>query len=718
MGQVCFFSPHNVWLREAPTRPSARYVCLEVQRLVFQRSLTRLLLERGTSGALHDPSQFGPYAQPPYASQLMYPSSVANNTPDAEHLQHYVTSPEFAAQRQIEDSSTDLIDQRFRQFPQITSYSQLQGLPGSTLSICMQSAHELRTAPRITFSLLFASKHVDCALHLISNSDVGLKQYLVSAEVPPFTSTAWHAFDVPLRMKMESSNTNITPLVVEVGTFSYTGQMFPQDSSRKRRLSSDSEDAFHRVSKKQSAQHLQNERPTENGGYSTSPYSRFDPMPVSCSLNSRGDSPQLAGHEYSASVASATSAKAQSPHTPPSWSPSFPPVNQGDSAAKSSTIPSQGSIVEVPTGTMPALIRTSTIPQSSTPMGSVAASQSFNPYAMYPSKAVLKLNGDLDSMAEGWSLEEWDAKRRLVQFNRRQNNSTIHADFKAIAPEDRQPNSICISCIWWEQREECYVTSVDTINLLESLVAVRFTVDEKNRIRRNLEGFRPLTVSKSKADSEEFFKVIMGFPIPKPRNIEKDVKVFPWKILAHALKKIISKYSASYMSTAGALPTPMNSHYTSNGASDPGTDIRASASPQLNGIHHGASPYCVSTASFSPHLSQQRVSVPSTGCPPTDLRLQVPSMVPGYSYPATHPHPHVSGYAQAMRSSPQPMTAPPAAGRVVDSWDGGDYTAFQNGNQDPSSNMNLYNYNRHLSSIPTSQGFMPTTSYPLAHSGV
>lgn len=86
------------------------------------------------------------------------------------------------------------------------------------------------------------------------------------------------------------------------------------------------------------------------------------------------------------------------------------------------------------------------------------------------------------------------------------------------------------------------MTSVDTIFLLESLVAVRFTVEEKNRIRRNLEGFRPMTVSKAKADSEEFFKIIMGFPNPKPRNIEKDVKVFPWKILAHALKKIIGKY--------------------------------------------------------------------------------------------------------------------------------------------------------------------------------
>ena len=112
----------------------------------------------------------------------------------------------------------------------------------------------------------------------------------------------------------------------------------------------------------------------------------------------------------------------------------------------------------------------------------------------------------------------------------------------------RPTRSICVSCIWWEEKDEYYITSVDTIYLLEQLVNVRFTVEEKNRIRRNLEGFRPLTVSKAKADSEEFFKVIMGFPNPKPRNIEKDVKVFPWKILAHALKKIISKYvSICYM---------------------------------------------------------------------------------------------------------------------------------------------------------------------------
>ena len=129
-----------------------------------------------------------------------------------------------------------------------------------------------------------------------------------------------------------------------------------------------------------------------------------------------------------------------------------------------------------------------------------------------------------------------------MHFRRSQSGSTITTTFTPVSVDDRPPNSVCISCIYWEEKQECFVTSVDTIYLLEQLVAARFTVEEKNRIRRNLEGFRPLTVSKGKSDSEEFFKVIMAFPAPKPRNIEKDVKVFHWKDLASALKKIIGKY--------------------------------------------------------------------------------------------------------------------------------------------------------------------------------
>lgn len=192
----------------------------------------------------------------------------------------------------------------------------------------------------------------------------------------------------------------------------------------------------------------------------------------------------------------------------------------------------------------PTFVRTSTMQSGQTTATPISAGAPFNPYAILPTKALLKLDGDLNSMAENW--EDWECKegRRLVQFSRNHEGSTITASFRPVTQKERglAPTDPCISCIWWENKKECYVTSVDTIGLLESLVGARFTVEEKNRIRRNLEGFRPLTVSKAKSDSEDFFKLIMGFAAPKPRNIEKDVKVFPWSVLAHALKKIINKY--------------------------------------------------------------------------------------------------------------------------------------------------------------------------------
>ncbi|CAJ2510320.1 Uu.00g050230.m01.CDS01 [Anthostomella pinea] len=156
----------------------------------------------------------------------------------------------------------------------------------------------------------------------------------------------------------------------------------------------------------------------------------------------------------------------------------------------------------MPTSSAPQLIRTSTIQTS----GSFSPAQ-MNPYAMHSAKANLKIDSDLEAIASNWTQE----------------------DFKPVTISERPPNSICISCIYWAEKNECYVTSVDTISLLEQLVAspARFTVEKKNRIRRNLEEFRPLTVSKAKADSEEFFKIIMAFPDPKPRNIKKHVKVFP-----------------------------------------------------------------------------------------------------------------------------------------------------------------------------------------------
>ncbi|CAM0138398.1 unnamed protein product [Umbelopsis sp. WA50703] len=211
-------------------------------------------------------------------------------------------------------------------------------------------------------------------------------------------------------------------------------------------------------------------------------------------------------------------------------------------------------------GTIPMPTQPSTSSETSAQPGSDQGGE-FNPYAQLLNKANLVIDGDLDSMTQNWTEEEWNGRRRLVQFWRRQENNEITCTFAPVTQAERQPNSIVVSCIYWEDHKECFITSVDTIFLLESLIGVRFTVEEKNRIRRNLEGFRPLTVSKLKPDSADFFKLVMSFPNPKPRNIEKDVKAFHWTTLPLALKKIIGKYTASYSSTASVNLDALHSAY-------------------------------------------------------------------------------------------------------------------------------------------------------------
>ncbi|KAM0542061.1 hypothetical protein ACHAO7_010126 [Fusarium culmorum] len=97
------------------------------------------------------------------------------------------------------------------------------------------------------------------------------------------------------------------------------------------------------------------------------------------------------------------------------------------------------------------------------------------------------------------------------------------------------------------RRSAYYVTSCDIINLLEKLLVwpQSFKRGEKDRIRRYLAPFSPTTASKAKEETKQLFKVIVGFSEPKPFTIKKDVKVYEWKVLGPALKKVIDKYNSN-----------------------------------------------------------------------------------------------------------------------------------------------------------------------------
>ncbi|KAG2153686.1 uncharacterized protein EDB93DRAFT_209246 [Suillus bovinus] len=166
----------------------------------------------------------------------------------------------------------------------------------------------------------------------------------------------------------------------------------------------------------------------------------------------------------------------------------------------------------------------------------------------------------LDSFCYNWDDVEMQAGRRLVRFSRIRDGNKLLVSAERISPGDYDAKDIVISCIYRDETDSCCVTSVDIIHLLQRLVAAEFVVEEKNRIRRNLEGLRPTTVSKSRPGFEGLFQRIMDFPDPKPRKIEKDLKVFDWKLLPQALDKIISKYS---LSNFGPIPTKESSQSAS-----------------------------------------------------------------------------------------------------------------------------------------------------------
>ncbi|KAF6514220.1 hypothetical protein HZS61_006476 [Fusarium oxysporum f. sp. conglutinans] len=169
-------------------------------------------------------------------------------------------------------------------------------------------------------------------------------------------------------------------------------------------------------------------------------------------------------------------------------------------------------------------------------------------------KLVLEVLDWRKSMTENWTTEEQANSRRIVLFHRIQMYSQVKAICQPVSIKERIINYICISCIWWAEKGECYVTSVDIIRLLEQLIVPSncFSVKEKNLIHCELEKLHPQIVHKTKPDTQEFFKIIMGFSDPKALSTGEDVKVFPWENLDSALENIIRSYMVLSRLTATA----------------------------------------------------------------------------------------------------------------------------------------------------------------------
>ncbi|KAI0127249.1 hypothetical protein BJ170DRAFT_366783 [Xylariales sp. AK1849] len=446
--------------------------------------------------------------------------------------------------------------------PSLNSYQPTSGVCGTKVVIKISVPYDL-LAVTSRFYLAFGQER--CTAHAVNDThDASGYGYLVSGNAPMFEDTRSPSASVPLSLIIELPDTQL-PTSIQIGTFTFhdsqvgPAELAPEDVTRKISQSPDQRQSPPKQASDQLPQDATNSYGYPAGSHHVTA-SAYD------SNSYANHNSNMIGPYHRPSYAADYSRHIPPPiKAPPPWNGYGPPLTSSRSPAMNHathTTIARPSITSLPapTSRVPQLIRTSTLQTSG------SQNYSTHPYQLYNNKAELKIDGDLDTMASGWTKEEFDNRRRIVLFRKHQQGRILHANFRPVSVNERPAHSICISCIYWTEKEECYVTSVDTISLLEQLVAApaRFTVEEKNRIRRNLEGFRPLTVSKAKSDSEEFFKIIMAFPNPKPRNIEKDVKVFPWKVLAQALKKIIGKYSASPSSTlppgpSSGLLTPISS---------------------------------------------------------------------------------------------------------------------------------------------------------------
>lgn len=453
-------------------------------------------------------------------------------------------------------SPAPLIDARSRSSPEITSTGPFSGIASETFSLKFRSLIDY-TGQNVSFFLMFGGAESKASLTKNYHLDP-YYHYTLEAQIPSFASTKASQGTMPFLLEVLGENSQpMTMKTLENFTYldlsPYSGYS-PSLQHKKRKYEDDSTEYGQVTSKRVASQPVQT-RSVSMFPPSTEAamYNNYDsgiyslPSTYDRSLGPPRSYMQPIAQRPSYHYSEGQNARGSMAERTPSVGAysSYSNVRHPSHSPQTPNTP-QTSLAHIEAATSvntPPLIRTSILQPQAT---SAVRNPSFNPHALFnSSKAEIDIQGDLQAMCDGWTEEELRAKRRLVEFQRSQEGSVITTSFRPVTIEERTPNSPCISCIWWEEHNRYYVTSVDTIQLLESLVGVRFTVEEKNRIRRNLEGYKPMTISKQKEDCEDFFRLIMGFPNPKPRNIEKDVKVFLWSSLETALKKIIGKYVRS-----------------------------------------------------------------------------------------------------------------------------------------------------------------------------
>lgn len=159
---------------------------------------------------------------------------------------------------------------------------------------------------------------------------------------------------------------------------------------------------------------------------------------------------------------------------------------------------------------------------------------------------------DFSLATYGWTAAEIAAGRRLICFERSQNDTVVHLNFATHRLEQpyNDQSQLVISCIKWpDGHSGFFITSFDVLRLVEFILNLKMETEMKNRVRRNMASVPFITLPKGKKPSgshpdpkKDPFTLIMSFDTHQPRSIEKSIKVYDWYDLKNCLAKILQRF--------------------------------------------------------------------------------------------------------------------------------------------------------------------------------
>lgn len=172
-----------------------------------------------------------------------------------------------------------------------------------------------------------------------------------------------------------------------------------------------------------------------------------------------------------------------------------------------------------------------------------------------PLQVKLQIGSNLAELAEvsSWTPKEVSQGRRLLRMTRHQCGPTTVLKLKSITQRDADANMDntfnLLRLPFSDPRSsdvECVFTSVDFIRCVQLIASPidRLSISDKNRVRRQCDPFKPITLSKYDARLMKLKELpCAGSPI----TIDKSVKIFKWEKFEHALKKVVGNFVSGFL---------------------------------------------------------------------------------------------------------------------------------------------------------------------------